>query len=46
MRALEVRTALFGLLSFELFGQLARTFDPADALFAHAVDELADRLGL
>ena len=46
VRAVEVWTALFGLLSFELFGQLARTFDPADALFAHAVEELADRLEL
>jgi hypothetical protein len=41
-----VWTSLFGLLSFELFGQQARSFDPADELFAHAVDALADDLGL
>jgi AcrR family transcriptional regulator len=46
VRAVQVWTALFGLLSFELFGQLARTFDPADELFARAVDDLADDLGL
>lgn len=39
-------TALLGLVSSELFGQLANTFDPADAFFAEAVESLADDLGL
>ncbi len=39
-------TQLFGLLSFELFGQLVGSFEPADALFGYAVDRLADLAGL
>ncbi|TNM69962.1 TetR/AcrR family transcriptional regulator [Streptomyces sp. NP160] len=39
-------TALLGLVSSELFGQLANTFDPADAFFAEAVASMADDLGL
>ena len=39
-------TLLFGLLSFELFGQYANTFDDADELFAYHVDAAAKRLGL
>jgi AcrR family transcriptional regulator len=39
-------TQLFGLISFELFGQLVGSFEPADALFGHAVDRLADLAGL
>lgn len=39
-------TALLGLVSAELFGQLANTFDPADAFAAAAVEALADDLGL
>lgn len=39
-------TQLFGLVSFELFGQLVGSFEPADALFACAVDRLADLAGL
>jgi AcrR family transcriptional regulator len=39
-------TQLFGLLSFELFGQLVGSFEPADALFACAVGRLADLAGL
>ncbi|HEY0932947.1 MAG TPA: TetR-like C-terminal domain-containing protein, partial [Trebonia sp.] len=39
-------TALFGLISFELFGQLVGSFEPADALFAGAVERLADLAGL
>lgn len=37
---------LFGLISFELGGHLANTFDPADALYAHAVERLGDAIGL
>jgi hypothetical protein len=34
-------TQLFGMLSFELFGQFVGSYEPADALFAFAVDQLA-----
>ncbi|WP_018653974.1 TetR/AcrR family transcriptional regulator [Actinomadura flavalba] len=37
---------LYGLIGFELFGHLANTFDPADALFAWTVETMADTLGL
>jgi AcrR family transcriptional regulator len=39
-------TQLFGMITFELFGHLANTLDPADAFFAHTVDQMADYLGL
>ncbi len=39
-------TQLFGMLSFELFGQFVGSFEPADALFACAVERLADLAGL
>jgi AcrR family transcriptional regulator len=38
--------SVFGLVSFELFGQFRGSFDDAGPLFAHAVADLADRLGL
>jgi AcrR family transcriptional regulator len=38
-------TQLFGMISFELFGQFVGTFDPADALFARAVEQLAALVG-
>ena len=37
---------LFGIVSFELFGQLAGSFEPADELFGAAVDAMADAIGL
>ncbi|WP_354643084.1 TetR/AcrR family transcriptional regulator [Kitasatospora camelliae] len=37
---------LFGLISFELFGHFAGSVDPADDFFAHAVELMADQLGL
>ncbi len=37
---------LFGLVSFELFGQFVGTFDPADELFEAAIAGHADFLGL
>jgi AcrR family transcriptional regulator len=37
---------LFGMIGFELFGHFANTMDPADAFFAHAVERMADYLGL
>jgi AcrR family transcriptional regulator len=39
-------TQLFGMISFELFGHLANSLDPADEFFAHAVDRMADHIGL
>lgn len=39
-------TQLFGLITFELFGQLISTFDPADAFFAVSIDTMADLMGL
>lgn len=37
---------LFGMVSFELFGTFATTFDDASELYRHAVDTAADSLGL
>ena len=45
VRAVIAWTQLFGMISFELFGQFAGSFDPADALFAHAVSCLAAFVG-
>jgi hypothetical protein len=45
-RALIVRTPLFGMISFELFGQLVGSADPADDFFGYAVDQMADFIGL
>jgi AcrR family transcriptional regulator len=39
-------TQLFGMISFELFGQFVGSFEPADALFAYAVGQLAELAGL
>ena len=46
VRAVIAWTQLFGMLSFELFGQFVGSFEPADAFFAHAVDQLATFVGL
>ena len=45
MRVVIAWTQLYGMISFELFGQFVGSFDPADALFAHAVEQLADFVG-
>lgn len=37
---------LFGLVNFELFGQLVGSMDPADPFAAYAAEELADYVGL
>ncbi|MBO8184265.1 TetR/AcrR family transcriptional regulator [Streptomyces spirodelae] len=37
---------LFGLISFELFGQFTKVVDARDAFFDHAVEHLADQVGL
>jgi AcrR family transcriptional regulator len=39
-------TQLFGMISFELFGQFARTIEPADEFFARAVTQMMDFVGL
>lgn len=46
IRALIAWTQLFGMISFELFGHLVGSVDPADEFFAHAVDDMADFVGL
>jgi AcrR family transcriptional regulator len=46
VRGVIVWTQLFGMISFELFGQFVGSFEPADALFAHAVVQLTAFVGL
>jgi AcrR family transcriptional regulator len=46
VRGVTAWAQLYGMISFELFGQFVGTFDPADALFAHTVAQLAAFLGL
>jgi len=46
VRAVIAWTQLFGMISFELFGQLVGSFEPADALFAYAVAQFAAFVGL
>jgi AcrR family transcriptional regulator len=41
VRAVIAWTQLFGMISFELFGQFVGSFEPADALFEYAVGQLA-----
>jgi AcrR family transcriptional regulator len=38
--------ALFGMISFELFGQFVGSFEPADAFFAHTIAQSATSVGL
>jgi AcrR family transcriptional regulator len=45
-RGLVAWTQLFGMISFELFGQLAGSADPADEFFSYAVEQMADFAGL
>lgn len=45
-RLLIAWTQLFGMLSFELFGQLVGSVDPSDAFFAHTVEQMAEFVGL
>jgi AcrR family transcriptional regulator len=44
--ALLAWTQLFGVLSFELFGQLVGSADPSDDFFAFIVETMADQLDL
>ncbi|WP_026424717.1 TetR/AcrR family transcriptional regulator [Actinokineospora inagensis] len=46
VRVVFAWTQLFGMVSFELFGQLVGSADPADAFFGYAVDEVAGFVGL
>lgn len=45
-RGLVVWTQLFGMISFELFGQFVGSVDPSDEFFDHAVSHFCDYLGL
>jgi AcrR family transcriptional regulator len=45
-RALIAWTQLFGMISFELFGQLVGSADPSDDFFGYAVEQMADLLAL
>jgi AcrR family transcriptional regulator len=45
-RGLIAWTQLFGMISFELFGQLVGSADPSDEFFAFAVEQMADFIGL
>jgi AcrR family transcriptional regulator len=45
-RALIAWSQLFGMLTFELFGQFVGSVEPADEFFEHAVDQMADFVGL
>jgi AcrR family transcriptional regulator len=46
VRGVIAWTQLFGMISFELFGQFVGSFEPADAFFAYAAAELATFAGL
>lgn len=46
VRLMTAWTHLFGVISFELFGQYANTADPADAYFAYTAGQLGDFVGL
>jgi AcrR family transcriptional regulator len=46
VRGVIAWTQLFGMISFELFGQFANSLDPADEFFGYAIDRMADYIGL
>ncbi len=46
LRGVLAWAQVFGMISFELFGQFARTFEPADELFTYAVVQMAQLVGL
>ena len=46
IRGLAAWAQVFGLISFELFGQFVGSAEPADGLFGYTVEDLADHLGL
>ena len=46
VRGVIAWTQLFGMISFELFGQFVGSFDPPDAFFGYAVAQFASFVGL
>jgi hypothetical protein len=44
--AVSAWTQVFGIVSFELFGQFVGSVDPSDEFFADAVERMADLVGL
>jgi AcrR family transcriptional regulator len=46
VRAVIAWAQLFGMISFELFGQFVGSFEPADTLFGYAVAQLTAFVGL
>lgn len=45
-RVLIAWTQLFGMISFELFGQFVGSVDPSEDFFEHAIAHMADFVGL
>lgn len=45
-RALIAWTQLFGMISFELFGQFVGSLEPADPFFGYTVERMSDYVGL
>ena len=45
-RGLIAWTQLFGMISFELFGQFVGALEPADPFFGYAIEQMADYIGL
>jgi AcrR family transcriptional regulator len=45
-RAIVAWTQLFGMISFELFGQLVGSVDPSDEFFDHTIGQFCDFVGL
>ena len=45
-RGVIALTQLFGMISFELFGQFVGSLDPADHFFGYAVERMADFVGI
>jgi AcrR family transcriptional regulator len=46
VRGVIALTQLFGMVSFELFGQFVGSFEPADDFFGHAVAQMITFVGL
>ena len=46
LRGLIAWTQLFGMISFELFGQFVGVAEPADDFFRYAVEQMANFAGL
>ena len=45
-RGLIAWTQLFGMISFELFGQFVGSLDPAEEFFGYTLERMADYIGL